>query len=110
MKSALRAKAKRSPKLNGHLSVYSGETRFARDTFEHEARLVLTRTDEDWGEAVFAIRIAPFARDVAQHLDEVTLDDLAALCALGRAAARELKKRNHNERTNQSSRRTFSPS
>lgn len=105
MKSALRAKAKRNPKLNGHLSVYS-----ARDTFEHEARLVLTRTDEDWGEAVFAIRIAPFARDVAQRLDEVTLDDLAALCALGRAAARELKKRNHNERTNQSSRRTFSPS
>lgn len=60
-------------------------------TAEHAARLVLARDGEDWGEVVFAIRIAPFARDVAKHLDELTLTDLRALHALGRAAERVLR-------------------
>lgn len=58
-------------------------------THEHEARLVLTRAGEEWGEAVFAILIAPFARDVALHLDELTPSDLDALVSIGRLAQRE---------------------
>lgn len=69
-------------------------------TYEHEARLVLTRAGEEWGEAVFAILIAPFARDVAAHLDELTLDDLDALVSLGRLAQRERNARKqHGKKT-----------
>ena len=75
------------------MSANSDGRRLSDETYEHEARLVLTRAGEDWGEAVFAIRIAPFARDVLQHLDELTLDDLIALSTLGRAASQEMKRR-----------------
>lgn len=74
---------------NGHLSVYSAPVASS----EHEARVVLMRNEQDWGEAVFAIRIAPFARDVGENLDEVTDDDLTALIALGCAAQVEMEQR-----------------
>jgi len=63
----------------------------AHDTATHEARLELARYGEPWGDAVFAIRIAPFADDVAEHLDDLTLTDLLALQRLGQSAAHELK-------------------
>jgi|GEM_PF-4703829 len=92
-------------KNNGQVSAnssgrsLSNGRRLSDDTSEHEARLVLARAGEDWGEAVFAIRIAPFARDVLQHLDELTLDDLNALIALGRAALQEMERRETRQKS-----------
>lgn len=62
-------------------------------TAVHDLRLVLGRFGEDWGEAEFAIKIAPFARDVGAHLRDLELPDLYALRALGRAADRHIKQR-----------------
>ena len=84
----MRTRLTATVKNNRHLSVKSVKP---VETATHEVRLVLARHDEDWGQAEFAIRIAPFARDVAAHLDELEPTDLISLCALGHAAERLLR-------------------
>lgn len=59
----------------------------------HEARLVLTRHNEAWGEIEVSLLIAPFARDMQSNLDNATNTDLQALVELGRAAQCLLKQR-----------------